>query len=290
MPSIGLTRMITRLGILHRLVLGGVAALSLARPACALQPTPWWPSHGSVILEGGGMEVTTFDSVASRLIALAGGPDALIVVIPTANEAVAPRLRGAGPPFDPNELKNLLEAKGAHHVVILHTRDRRVADSEEFTLVLRRARGVWIPGGGARILETTYRGTRVARELRVLLARGGVLAGDSAGAIAIGCFMLGWTPDPWGIVVDGLSALPRATIVPHANRVQGYVAADETLGYLVRHPGPTGVIIDENTALVLRGAMAEVLGAGSVALVDPARNAKQPFLTLRAGPVTDLSK
>ena len=49
------------------------------------------------------------------------------------------------------------------------------------------AGGVWIPGGGARILENTYRGTLVARELGALLARGGVVAGDSAGAIAIGC-------------------------------------------------------------------------------------------------------
>jgi hypothetical protein len=83
-----------------------------------------------------------------------------------------------------------------------------------------------------------------------LLARGGVLFGDSTGVIALGCFMLGWTPDPRGIVVDGLSILPHAAIVPHASAAQGYVPAAETLGYLKVRPGPTGITIDENTALV----------------------------------------
>src|SRR5205823_5049712 len=98
-----------------------------------------------------------------------------------------------------------LEGKGAERVIVLHTRDREVANSEEFAKVLRTASGVWIPGGGARILENTYRGTRVAQELKALLARGGVIAGDSAGAIALGSSMLGWTPDPWGVTVQGLA-------------------------------------------------------------------------------------
>src|SRR6187401_1750806 len=94
-----------------------VAAARGAQPA-----TTWWPSRGAVILEGGGIGPSTFGAVSARLIALAGGPGAHIVVIPTANEAVAPRLRGTGPPFDPDELKRLLEANGAEHVAILHTR------------------------------------------------------------------------------------------------------------------------------------------------------------------------
>jgi len=129
----------------------------------AQAPKEWWPAHGSVILEGGRMEANTFDAVASRLIALAGGPDALILIIPTANEAVAPRLRGTGPAFDPGELVHLLQGKGARHVDVLHTRDRFEADSENFAVRLRNAGGVWIPGGGSRILERTYRGTAVAR-------------------------------------------------------------------------------------------------------------------------------
>ncbi|HKA08350.1 MAG TPA: Type 1 glutamine amidotransferase-like domain-containing protein [Gemmataceae bacterium] len=243
-----------------------------------------------MILEGGRIESPTFDKVAQRLIELAGGPDALIVVIPTANEGVAPRLREAVPAFDPNELKKLLESKGAHRVTVLHTRDRQVADSEEFVKILRTAGGVWIPGGGARILENTYRGTLVARELRALLTRGGVISGDSAGAIAIGCFALGWTPDPWGIVVDGLAILPNVTVLPHANAARGYVPWEETLKYLAAHPGPVGAVIDENTALLLKGSAAEVIGVGSIALVDPTKDKAKPYLMLKAGDKRDLAK
>jgi len=263
--------------------------LGLAAPSLHAQ-TPWWPTAGSVILGGGHLAPVTFDSVARRLISLAGGPNAAIVIIPTANEAVAPRVRGTGPGFDPAELKALLEAQGARHVTILHTRDRTVANTAAFVEPLRTARGVWITGGGSRILEHTYRGTRVARELKALLARGGVIFGDSAGAIALGCFMLGWTPDPWGVVVDGLSILPRAAIVPHANAARGYVPATETLAYLKAHPGPTGIAIDENTALVLRGAQADVIGFGTVALIDPARDRTNAYRTLRAGAAWDLAK
>jgi cyanophycinase-like exopeptidase len=135
-----------------------------------------------------------------------------------------------------------------------------------------------------------YRDTPVARELKALLARGGVIAGDSAGAIAIGCFALGWTPDPWGILVDGLSILPHATVLPHANAARDYSPADETLKYLVAHPGPVGVVIDEDTALLLTGSAAEVIGAGRVAIVDPTRDRAKPYLVLKGGGARDLAK
>jgi cyanophycinase len=289
---------VTRKGKNMRLIGLTILLLALINPPAANRYTAqsyelkqtWWPTKGAVILEGGHIESPTFDQVAKWLIALAGGPDALIVIIPTANEAVAPRLRGAGPPFDTDLLKTLLESKGAHHVTVLHTRDKQIANSTEFVKALRTAGGVWIPGGGARILENTYRGTLVERELRELLARGGVIAGDSAGAIAIGCFALGWTPDPWGIINDGLAILPNATVLPHASGARGYTPWEETLKYLVSHPGPVGVVIDENTALVLNGSQAEVLGSGSVALVDPAKDKAKPYLVLKAGEARDIAK
>ena len=277
---------------------GGVVILILIAtlaPARRFTSTPdprgvWWPTSGAVILEGGHIESPTYDIIAKRLVALAGGPDSLLVIIPTANEAVAPRIRGTGPAFDTDELKKLLESKGARRVTVLHTRDRRVADTEEFAKALRGAGGVWIPGGRARILENTYRGTLVARELKALLARGGVIAGDSAGAIALGCYALGWTPDPWGVVVEGLAVLPRVTVLPHADGARGYVPWEETLRYLVAHPGPVGIMIDENTALVLRDGTAEVIGAGNAVLVDPEKDTLRPYLRIKAGVLRKLAK
>src|SRR4051812_14498956 len=112
------------------IALGVFVSLLVATPRPTQSATTWWPLHGAVILEGGGITPTTFGAVSARLIALSGGPSARIVIIPTANEGVAPRLRGTGPAFDPDELRKLLEAQGAKHVVVLHTRERDVANSE----------------------------------------------------------------------------------------------------------------------------------------------------------------
>ena len=265
------------------------AALLVSGSAVHAQ-TQWWPANGSVILGGGGLAAATFDQAAKKLISLAGGPDSLIVVIPTANEGVAPRIRGSGPPVDTNRFKSALEAAGAKHVAIVHTRNRAVADGEELAKLLHDARGVWIPGGGARILENTYRGTAVARELIALLDRGGVIFGDSAGSIALGCYALGWTPSPWGIVVTGLSVMPHATILPHASAARGYAPTDETLKYLVAHPGPTGITIDENTALVVSFGVAQVIGPGSVSFIDPAKDSHAPYAVLHEGAAAKLGR
>ena len=51
---------------------------------------PWWPTVGTVVLSGGGLAGPTDDLFVRRIIALAGGPDAHIVVIPTANPKADP--------------------------------------------------------------------------------------------------------------------------------------------------------------------------------------------------------
>jgi cyanophycinase-like exopeptidase len=80
------------------------------------------------------------------------------------------------------------------------------------------------------------------------------------------------------------------TVLPHASGARGYLPWEETLKYLVANPGPVGVVIDENTALVLKGSAAEVIGAGSVAFVDPAKDKAKPYLVLKAGATQELSK
>jgi cyanophycinase len=262
-----------------------------ASPLIAQKTTTWWPASGAVILGGGGLQKEAGDAILDRLIALAGDPDAVIVVIPTATDGLPAQLATSGVE-EPRiaALRRRIESRGARHVMFLHTRDRGVANSEEFAKILRSANGVFIPGGAARVVDNTYRGTLVARELRAVLARGGVLAGDSAGAIALGCYMLGWTPDPWGIVVEGIAALPNVAVVPHASAAKGYVPWEETLKYLVAHPGPIGAVIDENTVLVLKGSTAEVIGTGRVSLVNPAMDSAKPYLALGPGTITDLSK
>lgn len=263
-----------------------VACLSIAvslalggAPACDRPqgPTPWWPAVGTVILSGGALAGVTGDVFVRRIIALAGGPDAHIVVIPTAN-----------PRADPAALRRAFETRGAHNVVVLSTLDHAVANSTSFVKPLRTANAVFLTGGQSMVLERAYLGTLTEREIKAVLTRGGVLAGDSAGAIAIGCAWLTWLPDPFGKRGDEFCALPRAAVSPHANIARGYATDTEVLKYLRQHPDTVGIDIDEKTILVLRGSHAEVLGDGAVAFIDSTRSPSGPWLRLRAGQHADV--
>src|SRR5260221_14575892 len=77
----------------------------------------WWPTSGTVILLGGGVADETAEVFENRLIALAGGPEALIVVIPTAWDFLPAQLPTSGPqPSQIEGLRRQLESRGAHHV------------------------------------------------------------------------------------------------------------------------------------------------------------------------------
>ena len=75
-------------------------------------------------------------------------------------------------------------------MILLHTRDRARANSEGFVEPLRHASGVWIDGGRQWRLADAYLGTTVEREIKALLARGGVVGGSSAGATIQGSFLV----------------------------------------------------------------------------------------------------
>jgi len=263
-------------------------AVQLVAPAwtssgAAQSPIPWWPTAGTVLLAGGGLDSTQADEFAKRLIALAGGPDALIVIIPTADPNLPPRVGSRGRPSEPEELRRYFESLGARHVIVLHTRDRKTANTEAFAGVLRSAKAAFLSGGQSLLLEAAYRGTLVERELRALLARGGVIGGDSAGAIAIGCLWLTWLPGPFGKRSDEFCVLPGVAVSPHANRARGFVVDDEVLKYLRTHAGIIGIDIDENTIVELRRGQAEVFGNGTARFLDPAKDPREPYLRLASG-------
>jgi cyanophycinase-like exopeptidase len=108
--------------------------------------------------------------ILHRFADLAGGLAAPIVVIPTAGEQLRPLTT------------HPLHRHGFSNLVQLHTKDRAEADSDAFLAPLRAARGVFIDGGRQWRLVDSYLGTKTQRELENLLARGGVIAGTSAGA------------------------------------------------------------------------------------------------------------
>ena len=94
------------------------------------------PASGSLLVVGGGMRD---QKIVERFLELAGGDDAPIVVVPTAGEEDEYGDYWGG-------LRQFKDA-GATRLKVLHTRDRKLADTEVFVAPLREARGVFFAVG-----------------------------------------------------------------------------------------------------------------------------------------------
>jgi len=250
-----------------------------ARVAAVPSGTPRvGPAHGSVIVVGGG---SLGPEVYAKFIALAGGPDAVIIDVPTAggDSVYPPDWRGA----------NGLKGAGAKHVIVLHTISRKAADSEEFIAPLKRAGGVWFEGGRHYHLVDSYLGTKTEQAFHEILARGGVMAGSSAGASILGSYLVRGAPSNDNGIMSypgyemGFGFLRGVGIDQHV--VARERLADLADSVMPRHPELLGISEDEGTAWVVQGDSAEIIGRdkafvyGGKEPTDPGK----PFLTLHPG-------
>ena len=238
-------------------------------------------SQGTLIVTSGGKE-------AAALFGRLAGPDARVVFIPTA----ASSLRSdSGIIWDPDTQqhrgdfeKEILKRFGLKQVTILHTRDRKVADSEAFVSPLRSANAVWISGGNAGRLREAYVDTKVATELKALLARGGIIGGESAGAIIQGSYTVRGNPQKPVLMVDGgdtgFGFLQSVAIDPHLTLQK---RENELVTVIDRYPRLLGIGIDDDTGLLVRGEIAEVFGSGRVAIYDNRKHDGTWYYYLNSG-------
>lgn len=245
---------------------------SVALPVAAQEVGP---ANGTLFIVGGG---SIAGEIVARFIDAAGGPDAPIVVIPTA---------GTSDPYDAYwpGLKRFREA-GAANLTVLHTRDRDEADSEEFVRPIREARAVWFSGGRQWRLVDAYLNTRVHQELWKLLERGGVIGGSSAGATIQGSYLArGDTKTNTIMMGDhevGMGFLKDTAIDQHLLRRNRHF---DLIEIIEARPELLGLGIDEATAIVVRRDRFEVIGKGYVAVYDhkTTLDGRGPFYFLSPG-------
>jgi len=216
------------------------------------------PATGSLVVVGGAMRSP---EIVGRFIELAGGSAAQIVVIPTAGglESYDQSFGGLRP----------FRAAGVENLVLRHTDDREVANSEQFVRAIREASGVWFTGGRQWRLADAYLDTRTEEELWALLARGGVIGGSSAGATIQGSYLArGDTRTNTTMMGDheeGFGFLRNTAIDQHLLRRNRQF---DLLEIIEARPELLGIGIDENTAIVVRGDRFEVIGESLVAIYD----------------------
>ena len=102
-------------------------------------------ADGSLVICGGG---SLPERVLARLVELAGGGEGRLVVIPTAGSD-----EGA---MEQTEIIRRWIELGLGSVSVLHTRDRKEADSATFVEPLSKATAVWFRGGQQSRLADSY--------------------------------------------------------------------------------------------------------------------------------------
>ena len=216
------------------------------------------PENGTLVIVGGGK----LDHVIfQRFIELAGGPDAVIIVIPTAGGRDNYNQNAGG--------AAQLRKYGATNVIVLHTNDRSVANSDDFVKPLIQAKAVWFSGGRQWRLVDAYKDTKTEKMFSDVLKRGGVIVGTSAGATIQGSYLArGDTKNNQIMMGDhetGFGFIKNIAIDQHLlarNR------QFDMLNILEQRPELLGIGLDESTAIIVQGNEFEVIGKSYVVVFD----------------------
>ena len=236
------------------------------------------PEHGTVIVVGGG---SMGSEIYSAFIKAAGGPDALIVDVPTAGGDTvytqdAPGTRG-------------WKQAGAKNIYVLHTNNKKLADSDSFAAILKKAGGVWFEGGRQFHLVDSYAGTKTEAGFHDVLARGGVVGGSSAGASILGDFLVRGAPSSDNFIMD-YPGYEKGFAFLRGVGIDQHVVARERLPDLAdsimpKYPNLLGMSEDEGTAWIVRGDTATIVGRDKAFVYGgkDATDKGKPFLTLYPG-------
>jgi cyanophycinase len=155
-------------------------------------------------------------------------------------------------------------------VPVVETRDH--ASDPRIVKMIEESSGVFLGGGNQVKLVTTLSGTPVGEAIWEHYARGGLVGGTSAGAAALTELTLaGNEVDEEGKLVEqyigpglgllGFKALIDTHFTQRRRLYRLFVA-------IADNPEIMGLGLDEDTAMVVKGEVARIVGKGGVTFVD----------------------
>ncbi len=213
------------------------------------------PENGYLLAVGGGHVP---ESIINKFKELAGGPESHLIIIPTASENP-----------DTAIIRKEWTDKGCLHISILHTKNREIANSREFTEPLRNAKAVWFSGGRQWRLVDSYKNTKTEKLLWKVLNRGGVIGGSSAGATIQGSYLArGDTKNNQIMAGDhqeGFGFISNIAIDQHVIARNRHF---DMFDILKERPELLGISIDEGTAILAHNNSIEILGESYVIVYD----------------------
>ena len=290
--------------MIRSLLLASVALLLSESPAHSEEPNQAMvgPKNGSLVIMGGGGKDRTFPQVFAHFIKLAGGKDARIVIVPTAASSSPDHN------YQHSWSLDLAKSMGVKKATLLHSHDRKTADTEAFVEPLKTATGVWFGGGRQWRLTKAYGGTLTEKEFHKVLERGGAIGGSSAGASIQGSFLARGDTSGNTIMVgdvqQGFGFMRNTAIDQHLiarGRQKDLLKVLEDPRKKMRkefnRAELLGIGIDEDVAIVVKGDHFSIIGKdqGVVLVYDPKSWKKetpdaQKWVTLKKGDQYDLAQ
>jgi cyanophycinase len=173
-----------------------------------------------------------------------------------------------------DEYRDAFADLGLGELVELYVEDREEAGDREKLEVLDDAAGIFFTGGDQLRITSQIGDSGIEARVRRLYARGGFVAGTSAGASVMSETMLVGGASAATHRIGDLHMAPglglaRDVIIDQHFAERGRFG--RLIGAVAHNPRVLGIGIDEDTAAILEGDMFEVMGSGAVYAVDGAR-------------------
>ena len=232
---------------------------------------------------GGAEDKLRKPTILKHFVALSGGTDARIAVIPTASSLGREVV----------EVYDALFTKyGAARVDAVRPETRDEAHDQVLVKVLDEASGVFMTGGNQLKLSGAICGTPVGDAIWRAHERGAVIAGTSAGASIQSSHMVafgvgGSTPKQrMTQVAAGLGLVDTTVIDQHFDQRNRY---GRLLMIVAQSPQLLGIGVDEDTCGLVEDidgeAVMRVMGRGAVTVFDGARMVTNAHEAKRSAPM-----
>ena len=208
---------------------------------------------GPLVIVGGG---GTPEMIRKHFVEIAGGKKARIAVLPQASSR-------------PNRGEASVEVYsklGAGEVYSVS-----LDDPEKARAMIEMATAIWFPGGSQSQLYQELNNAGLVDFIRGRHRAGIPFAGTSAGAAIMSEIMIPSAPKKPGLVGGNTPITKGLGLVPELIVDQHFIARhrmDRLLSAVMDHPDRIGVGIGESTAILVRGRKFNVMGQGSVVVVD----------------------
>ena len=237
--------------------------LSQPQPQAGASPRRRRASNkGHLVVIGGAEDHDGECVILSRFVELCGGASARIAVLTCASEF---------PQESGRQYARVFQRLGVESVELVGIHTRGEAAAADATQPIKHCTGVFFTGGCQLRICTILGGTPVEKLLKERHRKGLVVGGTSAGAAMMSDMMIArgdsQTHPSVGIVElgYGLGFINDAVIDQHFAQ-RGRLG--RLLSAVAQHPRHVGIGIDEDTALIVQNRVAEVIGRGSVTIVD----------------------